>query len=124
MRFASSGRRSRSARSPTSTGSRRSCRGPPPSSLLAGPPNFFPGRGRQVLAPVWVGALAAARAAADDRDRLVSGTWALEGPDRVTMSELVDRLAGRRRRKRSLWPRAIAFGGGRGGVRMTPALVE
>jgi uncharacterized protein YbjT (DUF2867 family) len=78
-----------------------------------------PGSGKQVFAPVWVGDLAAALAAADDRERLLSGTWALEGPDRVTMAELLDRLAGRRGPKPSRWPGV--FGGGRRGPRVRPS---
>jgi NADH dehydrogenase len=56
------------------------------------------GSGKQVLAPVHVDDVAAVLAAADDRERVTSGTWGLEGPDRITADELTDLLAGRRRR--------------------------
>jgi NADH dehydrogenase len=60
------------------------------------PVAYVVGSGRQIVAPIHVQDVAALLAAADDRDRLISGTWALEGPDRVTADELTDLLAGRR----------------------------
>jgi nucleoside-diphosphate-sugar epimerase len=68
------------------------------------------GSGRQELAPVFVDDVAAVLVAADDRDRLASGTWGLEGPDRVTADQLCDLLAGRARRKLHLSPRRAAAG--------------
>jgi uncharacterized protein YbjT (DUF2867 family) len=60
--------------------------------LLAGPaPVPVPGDGRQRVAPVWVGDVAAAIAAADDAVEL-SATWSLTGPDEVAFDELVDAL--------------------------------
>src|SRR5205823_502549 len=50
--------------------------------------------GTQLLAPVFVGDVAAVLAAADDRERLGSGTWALDGPERVTADRLTDLVAG------------------------------
>src|SRR5919108_3171486 len=67
--------------------------------LARGWPSMVLGSGRQRLAPVFVEDVAAVLAAADDRDRTTSGTWGLEGPDRLTADELADLLAGRRRRK-------------------------
>ena len=71
-------------------------------------PALVVGSGRQVLAPVWVEDVAAILAAADDRERVDSGTWGLEGPDRVTADDLTDLLAGRPTRKVHLRPRAAA----------------
>jgi uncharacterized protein YbjT (DUF2867 family) len=48
-----------------------------------------PGDGRQRVAPVWVGDVAAAVAAADDAVELAT-TWSLAGPDEVTFDALVD----------------------------------
>lgn len=56
------------------------------------------GSGRQVLAPVFVQDVAAVLVAADDRERIGSGTWGLQGPDRVDADGLAELLAGRRRR--------------------------
>jgi uncharacterized protein YbjT (DUF2867 family) len=67
------------------------------------------GSGRQVLAPVFVDDVAAVLAAADSRERVTSGTWALEGPERLTADELTDLLAGRPRRKLHLSPRIAAI---------------
>jgi NADH dehydrogenase len=69
------------------------------------------GNGRQVLAPVFVDDVAAVLASADDRDRVTSGTWGLEGPDRLTADEMIDRLAGRARRKLHVSPRMAALVG-------------
>ena len=57
------------------------------------------GSGHQVIAPVHVDDVAAALAAADDRTQPTSGTWALEGPDRITADGFADLLAGRHRHK-------------------------
>lgn len=54
---------------------------------------FVVGDGSQSLAPVLADDLAAVLAAADDRDGTLEGTWALEGPDAVSASELVTLLA-------------------------------
>jgi uncharacterized protein YbjT (DUF2867 family) len=59
------------------------------------------GPGTRRWAPVFVDDLAEVLARADDRAQLGSGTWGLDGPDVVTVNELVDILAGRRRRIRS-----------------------
>src|SRR4029453_11276129 len=62
--------------------------------LLAGPaPVPVPGDGRQRVAPVWVGDVAGAIAAADDAVELAA-TWALAGPDKVTFDALVDAVHG------------------------------
>jgi uncharacterized protein YbjT (DUF2867 family) len=66
------------------------------------------GAGRQVLAPVFVEDVAAVLAAADDRERVNSGTWGLEGPDRIDADGFADALAGRRARKVHLMPVAAA----------------
>jgi uncharacterized protein YbjT (DUF2867 family) len=66
------------------------------------------GSGKQVLAPVHVADVAAVLAAADDRERVASGMWGLEGPDRITADELTDLLAGRRRRKFHVSPGVAA----------------
>ena len=50
------------------------------------------GSGKQVLAPVHVDDVAAVLAAVDDRERVASGTWGLEGPDRITADELKQKL--------------------------------
>ena len=52
-----------------------------------------PGGGRQLIAPVWVGDVAAAVAAADDAVELAA-TWALAGPDEVSFDALVDAVNG------------------------------
>jgi len=62
------------------------------AAATASPP-FVVGDGSQLLAPVFAGDVAAVLAAADDRDGHLEGTWALEGPDVLTMSELVTLLA-------------------------------
>jgi uncharacterized protein YbjT (DUF2867 family) len=56
-------------------------------------PPFVVGDGSQSVAPVFAGDVAAVLAAADDRDGRLEGTWALEGPDAVTMAELITLLA-------------------------------
>lgn len=65
------------------------------------------GNGSQRLRPVFVSDVAAAVAAADDRAAGVSGTYGLEGPDEVTADELLDLVAGKRKRKLHL-PAAAA----------------
>jgi uncharacterized protein YbjT (DUF2867 family) len=57
------------------------------------------GPGSQMFAPVYVQDVAAVLAAADDRDAPTTGTWGLEGPDRVSADGLTDLVAGRPRRK-------------------------
>jgi uncharacterized protein YbjT (DUF2867 family) len=70
--------------------------------LLAGPaPVAVPGDGRQRVAPVWVGDVAAAIAAADDAVEL-SATWSLAGPDEVAFDDLVDAVHGAPVAKRHL----------------------
>jgi uncharacterized protein YbjT (DUF2867 family) len=71
-------------------------------------PALVLGSGRQVLAPVFVEDVAAVLAAADDRERVESGTRGLEGPDRLTADDLADLLAGGSTRKLHLAPRAVA----------------
>lgn len=61
-------------------------------AATASPP-FVIGDGSQSLAPVSAGDVGAVLAAADDRDGQLEGTWALEGPDAVAMSDLVSLLA-------------------------------
>ncbi len=56
-------------------------------------PPFVVGDGTQSVAPVFADDLAAVLVAADDRDGRLEGTWALEGPDAVTMADLVTILA-------------------------------
>ncbi|HEX9377732.1 MAG TPA: NAD(P)H-binding protein [Actinomycetota bacterium] len=58
-------------------------------------PALVVGSGRQLLAPVFVDDVAAVLVAADDRRGLESGTWALDGPRRLTADELADMAAGR-----------------------------
>jgi uncharacterized protein YbjT (DUF2867 family) len=62
--------------------------------LAARPPVKVPGDGRQRVAPVWVGDVAAAIAAADDAVELAA-TWSLAGPDEVAFDDLVDAVHGR-----------------------------
>jgi len=64
-----------------------------PPGQGAGVPVAVPGDGRQLVAPVWVGDVAAAIAAADDAVELTA-TWSLAGPTRLTLDDLVDRLHG------------------------------
>jgi uncharacterized protein YbjT (DUF2867 family) len=61
--------------------------------LAARPPVEVPGDGRQRVAPVWVGDVAAAIAAADDAVELAA-TWSLSGPDEVSFDALVDAVHG------------------------------
>jgi uncharacterized protein YbjT (DUF2867 family) len=66
--------------------------------LAAGRPSVVVGSGRQLVAPVFAGDLAAVLVAADHRERVPSGTWGLEGPDRLTADEMADLLGGGRPR--------------------------
>jgi uncharacterized protein YbjT (DUF2867 family) len=85
--------------------------------LLAGPaPVPVPGDGRQRVAPVWVGDVAAAIAAADDAVEL-SATWSLAGPDEVAFDDLVDAVHGAPVAKRHLRGGAAPAG-------LTPTQVE
>jgi uncharacterized protein YbjT (DUF2867 family) len=63
--------------------------------LLAGGdiPVPVPGDGRQRVAPVWAGDVAAAIAAADDAVELAA-TWSVAGPEAVTLDALVDAVHG------------------------------
>jgi uncharacterized protein YbjT (DUF2867 family) len=86
-------------------------------------PALVVGSGRPVLAPVFVEDLGAVLAAADDRRASISGTWGLEGPDRVTADGFVDLLAGKRKRKLHAGPGAAAKMAGLLGPRVSgPAL--
>ena len=69
--------------------------------LADGDPVPVPGDGRQRVAPVWVGDLATAIAAADDAVEL-SATWSLAGPDEVAFDDLVDAVHGAPVAKRHL----------------------
>jgi uncharacterized protein YbjT (DUF2867 family) len=71
-------------------------------------PALVVGSGRQVLAPIHVTDVGDLLASADDRERVESGMWGLEGPDRITADDLADLLAGKRTRKLHLSPRAAA----------------
>jgi uncharacterized protein YbjT (DUF2867 family) len=73
-----------------------------------------PGDGRQRVAPVWVGDVAEAIAAADDAVEL-SATWSLAGPTRLTFDELVDAVHGGPVAKRHLDGAASGGDGGSGG---------
>jgi uncharacterized protein YbjT (DUF2867 family) len=61
--------------------------------LSGGEPVPVPGDGRQRVAPVFVGDVAAAIAAADDAVELAA-TWALAGPDELAFDDLVDAVHG------------------------------
>jgi uncharacterized protein YbjT (DUF2867 family) len=87
--------------------------------LSDGEPVPVPGDGRQRVAPVWVGDVAAAVAAADDAVELAA-TWGLAGPDELAFDELVDAVHGEPVAKRHLGGGDGAGGGdgeerGRGG---------
>ena len=79
--------------------------------LAAAEPVPVPGDGRQRVAPVWVGDVAAAIAAADDAVELTA-TWSLAGPDELAFDALVDAVHGGPVAKRHL--------GGRPGRRGRP----
>jgi uncharacterized protein YbjT (DUF2867 family) len=61
--------------------------------LSDGEPVPVPGDGRQRVAPVWVGDVATAIAAADDAVELTA-TWSLAGPTELTFDALVDAAHG------------------------------
>jgi NADH dehydrogenase len=82
------------------------------------------GDGRQRIAPVHVDDVAAALLAADDRAEPVSGTFALQGADVLTADELVDLIAGRRRRKVHLSPAAARRAARLLGRALQPTLLE
>jgi uncharacterized protein YbjT (DUF2867 family) len=65
-------------------------------------PVLVPGDGRQRVAPVWVGDVADAIAAADDAAELPAVAWSLAGPAQLTFDELVDAVHGSRVAKRHL----------------------
>ena len=56
-------------------------------------PPFVIGDGTQSVAPVFADDVASVLAAADDSEAPLEGTWALEGPDAVAMTDLVGTLA-------------------------------
>lgn len=87
-------------------------------------PALVVGPGSQVLAPVDVDDVARVLAAADDRDRLLSGTWGLQGPDQISADELCDLLAERPRRKVHLPPGRLARLGLGGSPRPTVEALE
>ena len=57
-------------------------------------PVLVPGDGRQRVAPVWVGDVADAIAAADDAPELPATTWSLAGPTELSFDDLVDAING------------------------------
>jgi uncharacterized protein YbjT (DUF2867 family) len=61
--------------------------------LANGEPVPVPGSGRQLVAPVWVGDVASAIAAADDAVEL-RATWSLAGPTELALDALVDAVHG------------------------------
>ena len=68
-------------------------------ALLAGTvahrdPVLVPGDGHQRVAPVWVGDVAGAIAAADDAPELPAATWSLAGPTELAFDDLVDAVNG------------------------------
>jgi uncharacterized protein YbjT (DUF2867 family) len=69
-------------------------------------PTVVVGTGRQMMAPVYVDDVAAVIAAVDDRAEPRSGTWGLQGPDRVTADELAGLLGGSGRRAVHVSPSA------------------
>jgi uncharacterized protein YbjT (DUF2867 family) len=75
-----------------------------------GAPVPVPGDGRQRVAPVWVGDVAEAIAAADDAVELAA-TWSLAGPTRLTLDDLVDAVHGGPVAKRHLDGAAGGDGG-------------
>ena len=82
------------------------------------------GHGRQRLAPVFVGDVARVLAAADDRAVAVAGVYGLQGPEVLTADEMIDRLAGRRRRPVHLPPSAARRAARLLGRRLSPTLLE
>jgi uncharacterized protein YbjT (DUF2867 family) len=88
--------------------------------LLAGPaPVPVPGDGRQRVAPVWVGDVAAAIAAADDAVELAT-TWSVAGPTDLALDALVDALHGGPVGKRHLDGQARAGAAGGAPPGLTP----
>lgn len=82
------------------------------------------GTGRQRIAPVYVEDVARALVAGDDRAGAVEGTFGLQGPEEVTADELVDLLAGRRRRKVHLAPGAAHRAARLMGQRLSLTMLE
>lgn len=82
------------------------------------------GTGRQRIAPVYVEDVARALVAGDDRAGAVEGTFGLQGPEEVTADELVDLLAGRRRRKVHLAPGAARRAARLMGQRLSHTMLE
>jgi uncharacterized protein YbjT (DUF2867 family) len=76
------------------------------------------------VAPVFLGDVARVLAAADDRAHAVAGTFGLQGPDVLSVDEMVDLLAGRPRRKVHLGTAAARRSARLLGRRLSPALVE
>jgi uncharacterized protein YbjT (DUF2867 family) len=89
----------------------------PLAALVVGP-------GTQRLAPVFVEDVALSLLTADDRASHVAGTFGLQGPDQVSADEMVDRLAGRRRRKVHLGPGAARRAAQLQGRRLSPTMLE
>jgi uncharacterized protein YbjT (DUF2867 family) len=87
-------------------------------------PSVVIGSGRQLVAPLFVDDVAAVLAAADDRDRVRSGLWGAEGPDRISMDRFAERLAGRRRVRLHLSPRAAVRAARLSGRKVTAAATE
>jgi uncharacterized protein YbjT (DUF2867 family) len=65
-----------------------------PSGAPHRAPVLVPGDGRQRVAPVWVGDVAAAIAAADDAPEPPATTWSLAGPTELSFDDLVDAING------------------------------
>jgi uncharacterized protein YbjT (DUF2867 family) len=84
-------------------------------------PSIVWGTGKQVLAPVFVDDVTAVLVAADERERASSGSWTLEGPDRVTADELADMLAGPRRMRLHISARSV---GGRKRMALLQAIAD
>src|SRR5204863_6058122 len=89
--------------------------------LAARRPSVVIGTGRQLVAPLFVDDVAAVLAAADDRERVRSGLWGAEGPDRISMDRFADGLAGPRRVRLHLSPRAAVRAARLSGQRVTAA---
>jgi uncharacterized protein YbjT (DUF2867 family) len=81
---------------------------PDGSGQLPGAPDqdpvLVPGDGHQRVAPVWVGDVADAIAAADDAAELAATTWSMAGPTRLAFDDLVDAVNGGPVGKRHLVP--------------------
>ena len=73
-----------------------------PSGVLHRDPVLVPGDGRQRVAPVWVGDVADAIAAADDAPELPATSWSLAGPTELAFDDLVDAINGGPAGKRHL----------------------